>query len=73
MHQEYSSEILSEYVISGNNALMKCSIPSYVADFVHVSSWVSNTGEPFVPGQDYGKLYSFSRYQLYSFFSQKQR
>ena len=33
-----------EYVIIGNDALMKCSIPSFVADMVRVISWHDNQG-----------------------------
>lgn len=29
----------NEYVIRGNSAVLKCSIPSFVADFVNVVSW----------------------------------
>ena len=28
----------------GNSALVKCEIPSFVADFVSVVSWVENNG-----------------------------
>ncbi|XP_072155021.1 cell adhesion molecule Dscam1 isoform X2 [Bemisia tabaci] len=37
--QNYVSEVNNEYVIRGNAAVFKCSIPSFVADFVHVVSW----------------------------------
>jgi hypothetical protein len=43
--QSYSSEILSEYVIRGNNAVMKCSIPAFVADYVYVTSWIDSDGQ----------------------------
>jgi hypothetical protein len=33
-----------EYVISGNDALMKCSVPSHVADFITVVSWIDSEG-----------------------------
>ena len=38
-----------EYVVSGNYALMKCEIPSFVADLVRVVSWENDNGELFVP------------------------
>lgn len=28
----------------GNSAIVKCSIPSFVADFVHVVAWVDDEG-----------------------------
>ena len=40
--QNYASEIISEYVIRGNNAVLKCSIPAFVADFVQVVNWVDS-------------------------------
>lgn len=39
MQQFYQSEVNNEYVIRGNSAVLKCSIPSFVADFVSVVSW----------------------------------
>ena len=32
----------NEYVILGNDALMKCEIPSFVSDLVEVQSWIDN-------------------------------
>jgi Down syndrome cell adhesion protein 1 len=34
----------NEYVMRGNAAIIKCSIPSFVADFVHVEAWIDNDG-----------------------------
>ena len=39
MLQPYESEAANEYVIRGNSALLKCVIPSFVADFIRVVSW----------------------------------
>ena len=36
-HYKTSGE--EEYVIVGNDALLKCKIPSFVSDFVSVISW----------------------------------
>lgn len=38
--QFYMTEAENEYVIKGNSAIMKCKIPSFVADFVYVEAWV---------------------------------
>lgn len=35
---------MTEYVIRGNTAVLKCSIPSFVADFVRVESWIDEEG-----------------------------
>lgn len=45
--QNYLTEAENEYVIRGNSAVMKCKIPSFVADFVHVDAWISDDGEEF--------------------------
>lgn len=39
VQQFYQSEVNNEYVIRGNSAVLKCSIPSFVADFINVVSW----------------------------------
>ena len=42
--QTYNTDARKIHVIIGNSALMKCDIPSFVADFVSVISWVDNDG-----------------------------
>ena len=42
--QEYKAYVNQEHVISGNDVLFKCDIPSFVADFVSVQSWADNEG-----------------------------
>lgn len=39
VQQNYDSEVNNVYVIRKNSAILKCSIPSFVADFVTVVSW----------------------------------
>ena len=36
----------------GNAAIIKCLIPSFVADFVQVVAWISEDGEEFLSGSD---------------------
>jgi hypothetical protein len=43
----------NEYVIRGNAAILKCSIPSFVADFVYVVAWVDDEGNEIVASDDY--------------------
>lgn len=38
--QTYSVNIMDEHVLNGNAAIVKCHIPSFVIDFVHVSEWI---------------------------------
>jgi hypothetical protein len=53
--------VLSEYIIKGNAAIIKCNIPSFVTDFVKVEAWIgSENNELFTyqtPNEtDYGKF-----------------
>ena len=43
--QSYETDVAKEYVILGNDALMKCSIPSFVADSVSVMGWTNSEDE----------------------------
>lgn len=61
INQVYNAEITpSEYVMRGNSAIIKCLIPSFVADFVQVIAWISEDGDEFNIGSDFsggeGKL-----------------
>lgn len=47
--QFYQSEVNNEYVIRGNAAVLRCSIPSFVADFVNVISWHDESGNEYPP------------------------
>ncbi|XP_076672518.1 Down syndrome cell adhesion molecule 1 isoform X22 [Andrena cerasifolii] len=51
VHQYYESEVNNEYVIRGNAAILKCSIPSFVAEFVQVVSWQDDQGNSFNPDE----------------------
>lgn len=50
----YEAEVVSEYVIKGNTAVLKCNIPSFVADFVRVEGWIASDGTEFLPTFDFG-------------------
>ena len=58
VHQSYQTGPIDEYVIQGNDALVKCSIPSFVSDFVSVVAWVDNAGNTILPASSgqIGKL-----------------
>ena len=58
VNQEYMTGASDEYVVSGNFALMKCEIPSFVADLVKVINWQDNNGEMFATNSanSYGTL-----------------
>lgn len=64
VHQSYKTSVGEEYVIRGNAALIKCNIPSFVADFVRITSWETDTKEKFYPEKTqagYGNLRIESR------------
>lgn len=57
VQQYYQTEVNNEYVIRGNAAVLKCSIPSFVADFVVVVSWVDTDGNNFnMDSKNFGKI-----------------
>ena len=37
----------------GNAAILKCLIPSFVADFVYVVTWIDDEGDEILPGKEY--------------------
>lgn len=53
--QPYEAEADNEYVIRGNSAIMKCEVPSFVADFVVIEMWMDTDGNTYFPNSDYGK------------------
>ncbi|XP_063975858.1 cell adhesion molecule Dscam1 isoform X3 [Diachasmimorpha longicaudata] len=55
--QYYEAEVVSEYVIRGNAAILKCTIPSFVAEFVSVDSWEGSDGSKYKPSDDYDGKY----------------
>lgn len=56
VHQYYQSEVNNEYVIRGNAAILKCSIPSFVAEFVQVVGWQDDQGNSFDPDEGNGTI-----------------
>ena len=39
MIQPYVTDVALEYVTLGNDGILRCKVPSYVADFVSAVSW----------------------------------
>jgi Down syndrome cell adhesion molecule-like protein 1 len=52
--QPYASDVSPEYAISGNDAIFKCKLPSFVADFVSVVSWIDSESNTVFPGGNSG-------------------
>ncbi|XP_025832144.1 Down syndrome cell adhesion molecule-like protein Dscam2 isoform X2 [Agrilus planipennis] len=55
--QSYDVQVYDEYVISGNTAVLKCKIPSYVAEYVMVTSWIQDGTNNIYPNTDIGGKY----------------
>ncbi|XP_060529778.1 cell adhesion molecule Dscam2 isoform X32 [Cylas formicarius] len=55
--QYYDIDVIKEFAIRGNAALMKCQIPSFVADFVSVVSWHTDQNENFFPNRSEDSKY----------------
>lgn len=43
--QLYTVNLMEENVLRGNSAIMKCHIPSFVSEYVTVSSWIISEGD----------------------------
>ena len=54
VHQKFDADVFKENAIVGNSAIFKCVVPSFVADFVTVSSWLTSQGEVFTKAMDGG-------------------
>lgn len=55
--QKYEVDPIKEHAIKGNNAIVKCQVPSYVADFLTVTEWQSTDGEIYTAdSKNYGSL-----------------
>lgn len=55
--QIYESQVYDEYVIRGNAAVLKCNIPSFVADHVEIVEWIDTKGERYFRDSDIGRHY----------------
>ena len=53
--QDYETQIMDEHVILGNAAIFKCSVPSFVADFVTIEAWIDSEASSHYLKIDYGK------------------
>lgn len=49
MFQEFNAHVVPEtYAIVGNDALIKCEVPSFVVDLVKVANWVDDSEQDFL-------------------------
>lgn len=68
VQQFYQSEVNNEYVIRGNAAILKCSIPSFVADFVSVVSWNDDVGNSYTLDEPHAKQFGVCYARVYLFY-----
>jgi hypothetical protein len=55
VRQKYEVQVYDEYVISGNTAVLRCQVPSYVAEYVMVTSWIQDGSVNIYPNTDTGQ------------------
>ncbi|XP_014598789.1 PREDICTED: Down syndrome cell adhesion molecule-like protein Dscam2 isoform X5 [Polistes canadensis] len=55
--QRYAVNVMDEHVLRGNAAIIKCHIPSFVAEFVEVDSWIEDNTTDIYPRPDYDGKY----------------
>lgn len=56
VNQFYNPGIMeTEYVMKNNAILLKCAIPSFVADFVSVIAWIDDVGGEYTLSNDYSE------------------
>ncbi|XP_031619714.1 Down syndrome cell adhesion molecule-like protein Dscam2 isoform X2 [Contarinia nasturtii] len=58
VNQKYKVQVHDEYVMSGNTAVLKCQVPSYMNEFVMVTAWVQDNGMHLYPNTDIGGKYN---------------
>lgn len=56
VNQKYDVQVFDEYVISGNTAVLRCQVPSYMSDYVLVTSWIQDDNVHIYPTTDTGKF-----------------
>ena len=61
--QPYRVTVPEDSVIVGNDVVIKCNIPSFVADFVSVTAWVTSEGTQLKSGYVNGKRGSLRKKQ----------
>lgn len=68
INQFYDAEITKEYVMRGNSAIIKCLIPSFVADFVQVVAWINEDKEEIISSKEsYGEVFFRLDRKIHSF------
>ena len=56
VEQKYETRVSDEFVIIGNDVLLKCSVPSFALDFILLNGWVTNEGVEILANSKDGKI-----------------
>ena len=64
--QDYETDVPKVYVINGNSALLKCVIPSIVADFIRIESWTDDDNNEFFPNTNFGNMFFYTHSKVIS-------
>lgn len=59
VNQFYQTRVIDEYVLLGNSVVLKCLVPSFVADFIQVLGWVNDSGNGIGSSVDKHGTYKF--------------
>lgn len=54
--QKYDVQVYDEYVISGNTAVLRCQVPSYISEYIMVTSWIQDDSINIYPNTDTGMI-----------------
>lgn len=56
MRQKYEVQVRDAYVLAGNTGMLRCEIPSFVKEYVAVTSWVQDSVFNIYPTPQSGKF-----------------
>ncbi|KAH9373778.1 hypothetical protein HPB48_007500 [Haemaphysalis longicornis] len=51
----YKPQVYDEFVIAGNTAVFRCSVPSFVRDFLEFLAWIRDDGTIITSGLEKGE------------------
>ena len=57
VYQTFETRVSAEDVLLNNDVLFKCSVPSFVSDFVQVEGWEDSEGGSFYANEQHGNLF----------------
>lgn len=66
VRQKYEVQVRDAYVLAGNTGVLRCEIPTFVKEYVSVTSWVQDSAFNIYPTPDSGKNLSLSPSMQYS-------